>query len=164
MNYYKVFDWFLTIVILLESVINNCLFFDEVADKELINFLNEKCSDCNSFEDLTEMISKTEIKHPQNSKISKFTLKLYAFVYSWLIDFPVSNISFETIATTNIFENVNRIIKVKIHTHHHCHITDQIISYVNDFYNLRLRENKTESVCFAHNVFNFDKFFFYTRF
>ena len=38
LNYYKVFDKFLTIVILLESVINNCLFFDEVADKELINF------------------------------------------------------------------------------------------------------------------------------
>ena len=68
-NYYKVFDKFLTIVILLESVINNYLTFDGVTDEELIKFLNEKCSDIESFEDLTEMINKTEIKHPQNSKI-----------------------------------------------------------------------------------------------
>ena len=68
-NYYKVFDKFLTIVILLESVINNYLTFDEVTDEELIKFLNEKCSDIESFEDLSEMINKTEIKHPQNSKI-----------------------------------------------------------------------------------------------
>lgn len=54
---------------MLESKINNCLTFDEVSDDEVIKLLRENCLDCESFEDLTEMINKTEIKHLQNSKI-----------------------------------------------------------------------------------------------
>ena len=72
----------------------------------------------------------------------KFTQKLYAFVYSCLIDFPESNIDYVTVTTKSFFQNVDRIITVK---------TDQ--------QNWRLRENKTEFVCLAHNVFGFDLFF-----
>ena len=72
----------------------------------------------------------------------KFTQKLYIFVYSCLIDFPESNIDYVTVTTTNFFQNVDRIIKEK---------TDQR--------NWKLRENKTEFVCLAHNVFGFDLIF-----
>ena len=72
----------------------------------------------------------------------KFTQKLYVFVYSCLIDFPESNIDYVTATTTNIFQNVDRIIKEK---------TDQ--------QNWRLRENKIKFVCLADNVFGFDLIF-----
>ena len=96
----------MTLVILLESAINNCLTCDEVVDDTLIRFLREKSSDCESFEHITEMTSKIEIKHPKNSKISTFTLKFYLFVYNWLINFPVSSISFEVITTTVFLETL----------------------------------------------------------
>ena len=49
------------LVILLESVINNSFGFKEVMEDELVNFLEKKCSDHESFQDLAEMINKTEI-------------------------------------------------------------------------------------------------------
>ena len=103
-------------------------------------------------------INKTEIKHQQNSKISKFTLKRHAFVYNQLINFPVSNIAFEKITAIILFENVNRIIKIKIHAHH-SHVTGEILGYVHYFCHWRLCENKTEFVCFADNFFSFDMCF-----
>lgn len=105
-NYSKVFNKFLTKVIWLESVINNCLAFDETTDDEMIRFLRKNCSDCEPFDGLAEMINKTEIKHPQNSKSSKFTLKLYVFVYSQLTNFPVSSIGFETITITSYLKTL----------------------------------------------------------
>ena len=42
---------------------------------------------------------------------------------------------------------------------HHSHVTGEILGYVHDFCNWRLRENKTEFVCFAHNFFGFDMYF-----
>ena len=78
-NYYKIY----------ESTLNNNLTFDEIADDELVDFLKEKCADCENFEDLTEGINKTKVKHStKNGKMPKFTQKLYAFVYSHLINFP----------------------------------------------------------------------------
>ena len=68
-NYCKVLDKFLTIVILSESIINNCLTFHEVVDNELINFFRKNCSDCESLADLAKMINETEIKYSQNSEI-----------------------------------------------------------------------------------------------
>ena len=60
-DYNRVFNEFLTLVILLESVINNSFGFKEVMEDELVNFLEKKCSDHESFQDLAEMINKTEI-------------------------------------------------------------------------------------------------------
>ena len=56
--------------------------------------------------------------------------------------------------TTIFLENVNQIIKVKIHMHH-SHVTGKILGYVHDFCNWRLRENTIKFVCFAHNFFSF---------
>ena len=36
----------------------------------------------------------------------------------------------------------------------------EIRGYVHDFCNLRVRENKTESYCIAHNSWRFDMHFF----
>lgn len=61
-------------------------------------------------------------------------LKHYAFVYSRLINFPVSNITFEAVTSRMFFENVNRIIDVKIHAHH-SHVTGKNLGYDDDFCN-----------------------------
>ena len=90
--------------ILLESVLNSHLNFDEIVSDKLAEVLKGKRTDCKNFEDLTEAINSTEVKHAnKNEKMSKFTQKLYAFVYACLIDFPSSNIAYETITTTIFF-------------------------------------------------------------
>ena len=77
-------------------MMNNNLTFDEIVDDRLNNILRKKCADCENFEDLTEAINSAEVKHSaKNGKMSKFTQKLYAFIYSHLIDFPESVISYE---------------------------------------------------------------------
>ena len=85
-------------------------------------------------------------------------MKLYAFVYDKLVEFPESDIAYDTITTKNFFRNVYHMIKFKMHLHH-SHVTGEILGYVHDFCNWRVRENKTKFVIFAHNFFGFDMFF-----
>ena len=59
---------------------------------------------------------------------------------------------YETVTRANFLRNAYHIIKVKIHLHH-SHTTDEIFGYVYDFCNWRVRENKTEFSCIAHNLF-----------
>ena len=51
------------------------------------------------------------------------------------------------------------MLKVKTHLHH-SHTTDEILWYLHDFCNRKVRENKTEFSCIAHNFFGFDIYFF----
>ena len=44
-----------------------------------------------------------EIKNKSNTKISKFTLQTYAFVYQRLINFPRGKFGCETVTTINFF-------------------------------------------------------------
>ena len=85
-------------------------------------------------------------------------MKLYAFVYDKLVEFTKSHSAYDTVTTNNIFRSVYRMIKVKMNLHH-SHVTGEILGYVHDFCNWRVRENKTEFVIFAHNVSAFDMFF-----
>ena len=64
----------------------------------------------------------------------------------------------QLIFTNNFFKNVHRILKVKMHLHH-SYVTGEILGYVHDFCNLRVRECKTEFVVFAHSFFGFDMYF-----
>ena len=119
--------------ILLESTVISNSTFDEIVDDRLNNFLREKCADCENFEDLTEAINSVEVKHSaRNEKMSKFTQNIYAYVYSRLIDFPERAISYETVTTTNFFQNIDRIVKKKVHLDH-SHGTGEILGYMHDF-------------------------------
>ena len=51
-----------------------------------------------------------EIENLVKGKIPKFNLQLYAFVSDNLIQFPVSDLSFDTIITNNFFRNVHRLL------------------------------------------------------
>ena len=68
-----------------------------------------------------------------------------------MLDFPESDIAYDTITTNDFFKNVHQILKVKMHLHY-SHVT-------GDFCNSRVRENKTEFFVFAHNFFGFDMYF-----
>ena len=101
---------------------------------------------------ITNIITNTSCKIP------KFNLKLYAFVCDKLIEFSKSDIVYDTITTDNFFRNVYYMIKVKMHLHH-SHVTGEILKYVHDFCNWRVRENKTKFVIFAHNFLVLNMFF-----
>ena len=69
---------------------------------EMRDFIQKDCLDY-SLEELRKHIKKIEIKNLVRGKIPKFNLQLYAFVYDNLIQFPVSDLSFDTITTKQFF-------------------------------------------------------------
>ena len=88
---------------------------------------------------------------------------MYAFVYDSLIDFPASSDNtFDTITTKNVFKNVHKMTKVKVHLYH-SHVTGKILEYVINFRNWRIRESKSEILIIAHNLFGFRMFFLFER-
>ena len=155
-SYFKAFDKFLTIVILLESVITNCRTFSKTSKEKLSNFIKELCSGTENYHEIAEQTKETEIKQ-FDPKIPKFSQQLNAFVYGRLIEFPKSDTEYETVRIANFLRNVYRIIKVKTYLHHF-HMTGKSLGYVHDFRNWRVRENKAESSCIAHSFLGFDIF------
>ena len=136
---------------------NDIIDLDEF-NQDTRNFLEIKCSGM-TFQDLRNAVEETEVKNIPKSKIPKFNTQLYAFVYDTQIDFPSSDLAFDTITTNNVFRNVHRMIKFKVHLHH-SHVTGKIVGYAHDFCSWQVRENKTEISIFAGNLFGFDAFFF----
>ena len=109
---------------------------------------------------MRKTIEEVEIKNLVKTKIPKFNLQLYAFVYGKLIDFPESDFVFDTIRTDNFFRNVHRMLKFKVNLHH-SHVTGKIFGCAHDFCNWKTRDYKTEISVLAHNFFGFDAFFFF---
>ena len=62
---------------------------------------------------------KNIIKSTNSSNISRFNLKLCAFVYDAMIDFPPSNFMYDTITINNFFRIVYCLIIVKVYLHHY---------------------------------------------
>ena len=147
-SYCEVFDWFLTIIILLEPAITNQGTFSETSKEKLSNFIEEHCAGAENYHKIAEQIEEIEINH-FDPKIPKFFQQLYAFVYGCLIEFPRSNIEYETLTTANFLRNVHPIIKIKSHLHY-SGTTGEILGYVHAFCNWRVRENKAEFSCMEH--------------
>ena len=106
-------------------------------------------------------INKTDTKSVK-TKISVFTLQIYAFVYSVIMDFPRSNFEFDVLATYNLFSNIIKLHRVKIHLDHP-NVIDKIRGYVDDFCNLKLTidQNEKETIktmlekfVLSHNYFS----------
>ena len=95
--------------------------------------------------------------------VPKFNLKVFAYVYVKLFDFPSSEINYETITTNKFFLNVNRLIRGKYHLHHF-HITRNIVRYAHHFCNIAYFEKATREIPFiVHNFFGFDFFFYFLK-
>ena len=99
-----------------------------------------------------------EIKNGQKTKITKFTLQLYAFVYQRLMCFPTTKFECETVTTRNLFKYVHKIINVNINLRH-SHITGKTIGYVHDFCNMQVRESKDIVPCIIHIFLKLDMVF-----
>ena len=91
--------------------------FHECFDDGLLDFCRNNYTDRSDFGERKELIGDMKIKNKSNTKILKFTLQTYAFVYQRLIDFPQGKFDCETGTTINFFKNVHRIINVKIPLH-----------------------------------------------
>ena len=114
-------------------------------------------------EDMKNNVMQTEIKNALSTtygKVPKFNLKIYAYVYTELIDFPRSDMSYDTLTTNQFFINVHRLIKVKFHLHH-SHITGKIYGYAHDFCNTSVIEKPSPDIpIVANNLFAFDFYYF----
>ena len=98
-SHYAIFQKFLKIIIFMENDINNSETYETIYHNELKDFLEEHCpaySDEVSL--LIEEVKMTEIKNAK-TKIPKFTLQIYTFVYDILPNFPACTFIFETILT-----------------------------------------------------------------
>ena len=153
--FHKKFVRFLRIAVFLQNSFKINKEFHTCFDDNLINFFRNNCPLCSDFGEIKELISDVKIKNKSNTKISKFMLQTYAFVYQRLIDFPQEKFDYKTV---NFFDSVHRIINVKIHLHH-SHVTGKIIGSANDFCNMKVRENQNQFTCVVHNFFGFNMFF-----
>ena len=132
---------------------------DEILDEEFFKFSQNHRRDCSSFDDIKAEISDIEIKNNSKTKSPKFVLQSYAYVYFEKMDFSPNLWSGNYVLTTKtFFENVHKVINVKIHLHH-SHVRGEILGYAHDFCNLKVRENQTSFTFIARNFFKFDMFF-----
>ena len=157
-SFHKHFIKFLETCVFIEQAISSSLRFSDCSFPCLIEFIQAHLSEFDSFEQIKNEIESVEVKGYTNTKIPKFTLKLYAFVYEKVMKFPFSEFECNTVTTTNLFLGVHRVINGKIHLHH-SHVTGEVKGYVHDFCNLTVRENYDVVPCIAHNFFKFDMFF-----
>ena len=157
-SFHKHFIEFLEIVVFLEEEIKLSQLFSDCSYLNLKRFIEKHFSEFDSFKHIKQDIETVQIKGYSNSKIPKFNLQLYAFVYNKVMKFPFSKFEYETVTTTNLFTSVHRIINAKIHLHH-SHVTGEVKGYAHDFCNWTVRENNDVVPCIAHNFFKFDMFF-----
>ena len=80
-----------------------------------------------------------------------------------MLEIPESDIAYDTTTTNSFLKNVHQILKVKMHLHH-SHVTGENLSFVHDFCNLRVREDKTDFAVLAHIFFGFDMCFLLKEF
>ena len=162
-NYYEIYQKFIRVCIGLLSVFNS--YMKNIDDEDLVNsdlaeFVEDNYPD-DTLDELKNGIMQTEIKNAlkdSHCNIPKLNFKIYAFIYDMLVDFPSTDILYDTITTNKFFVNFHRMIKANIYLHH-SHVTGEILGYTHDFCNLRVRGNKIELPVIAHNLFGFDLFY-----
>ena len=160
-SYYEIFEEYILICIGLLALLNNFNRHDfiNVATEEFVEdkFAGEEISE------IKNATNKTEIKNALSTtyrNVPKINLKVYAYVYDKLFCFPRSDLDYETVTTSKICSNINRLIRDKFHLHH-SHITGKIFDYAHDFCNTTLVETTTSEIPFvAHNFFGFDLFYY----
>ena len=123
-QYHKCFEKFLRISVYLQNSINPINELTECYNDKLIDLCNEFCADCSDFAEIKECALDVLVKNKQGSKIPKFVLQVYAFVYQRLMDFPQRQFDYETLTRNKHFDSVYKIISVRTHLHH-SHITGQ---------------------------------------
>ena len=149
-SYCEIFEKYIEICVGLLALLNN------VQRNNFINLSTEEfVEDMFPGEDIGEIkntINKIEIKNLNVFNVPKFNLKVYAYVYDELINFPPTHIEYETITTNKFFINVHRLIRGKFHLHH-SHIMGEIYGYAHDFCNTMLIEREKCGIPFIAHIF-----------
>ena len=99
-NYYKTYQKFISISIGLLSMFNNYNRNNEI-NVETSEFIQESSAN-DTIDESKNRVIQTEIKNTLKAsfgRVTKFSLKIYAFVYDWLVYFPKSDIQYETFTT-----------------------------------------------------------------
>ena len=130
---------------------------ENIMDDCLVEFLVE--TNFNDFAEVFLEISNMKIKNIRwdNRKDQKI-LQIISFVYSRIMDFPPNNFEIKTVITKTFLDDVKNILLAS-HVIHHSHVTGNIIGYMHDFCNKKIRENQNPIPVFAHNLFSFNFFF-----
>ena len=152
---------FIHLVRVAENEIKMASTFDQIYDEKLEKILREYCPAYEfSLEDMIETEIKTfEIKNSKTTKIPKFTMQIYAFIYDCLMDFPYTKFDeIKTVTTKGFLNKMYKIINSKVHLSH-SHVTGEIIGHSHDYCNWKLRENKTLVSLIGHNFLGFDIFY-----
>ena len=160
-NYYKVMVLYTHLVQVAENEIKTVISYEDIFDDKLRDFLTETCpahSDC--IEDgLVREIKAYDVKNTGKTKIPKFTLKIYAFIYDVLMDFPPCKFDeVKTVTARGFLSKFYKVVTSKVHIHH-SHVTGEIHGYAHDFCNWQVRENNTMVSLIGHNFLGFDIFF-----
>ena len=115
-EYCETFQKFIKVCISLQPVLVSHVNFDDSDDNdhELKDFLQNNCVNLvvnldKLRNDIENMETKNLVKNT-SYKIPRFNLKLYAFVYNKLGEFPESDIAYDTITRNNFFRNVYHMI------------------------------------------------------
>ena len=154
-SYYTAFETFIHHSIEIYRLLNNFNLRLKDISSEVIEFLENKFDDeAHDIAFIKNEIMLTDVKNAIKecgNSIPKIRLKIYAFLYNELIQFPLG-IDYDSITSKNIFQHVHNQITHKVHLHH-SHITGQIIGYSHSFCNKRIVEmEKPEIPCIAHNL------------
>ena len=99
-NYYKTYQKFISISIGLLSMFNNYNRNNEI-NVETSEFIQESFAN-DTIDESKNRVMQTEIKNTLKAsfgRVTKFNLKIYAFVYDWLAYFPKADIQYETFTT-----------------------------------------------------------------
>ena len=104
-DYYKTFQKFIKICTALQEKFISHVDFSDIDefDPELKEFIQTKCNST-TLKEIQNDIENTEIENiikNTSYKIPRFNLKLYAFVYNKFLEFPKSDITYDTTTTNN---------------------------------------------------------------
>ena len=158
-KYQAAMELFIHLVRVAEHEIKTVESYDMIYDEKLEQFLKEYAPAYErDLPGLLEDIKSFEIRN-NKSKVSKFTIQMYACFYDMLMDFPRCKFEqLKTITTQGMFTNFCKVINTKTHLHH-SHITGEIIGHTHDFCNWKVRENTFEIPLIGHNFLGFDIFY-----
>ena len=136
-NYYEAMVLYTHLVQVAENEIKTVISYEDIFDDKLREFLTEKCpvySDCIENGLVTE-IKAYDVKNTGKTKVPKFTLQIYAFIYDILMDFPPCKFDeIKTVTTKGFLSKFYKVVTSKMHIHH-SHVTGEIHGHAHDFCN-----------------------------
>ena len=116
----------------MEYALKDSMDFNHIIDNDLKYFFMKVCSDYgNDIFGLTEEISKLKPKIQTQNYQNLFFKFMVMFICNFWI-FQNVTLFLKRLLQSVFFENVYRIVNVKIHLHH-LHVTGKLYGYADDF-------------------------------